>query len=67
MPIWEVGHSTRQVFLSTGLTSYFKIYGLDPKKGAPTLEEYLATVHEQDRDFMADTIKRCMQIVVAAM
>jgi PAS domain S-box-containing protein len=36
----------------------FKIYGLDPQKGAPTLEEYLATVHSQDRDFMANTIKR---------
>src|SRR5258708_30594587 len=36
----------------------FKIYGLDPQKGAPTLEEYLATVHPQDRDFMAETIKR---------
>jgi PAS domain S-box-containing protein len=36
----------------------FKIYGLEPQKGAPTLEEYLATVHAQDRDFMADTIKR---------
>jgi PAS domain S-box-containing protein len=36
----------------------FKIYGLDPRKGAPTLEQYLATVHPQDRDFMADTIKR---------
>jgi PAS domain S-box-containing protein len=36
----------------------FKIYGLDPQKGAPTLEEYLATVHPQDRDFMANTIKR---------
>jgi PAS domain S-box-containing protein len=36
----------------------FKIYGLDPQKGAPTLEEYLATVHPQDRDFMAGTIKR---------
>jgi PAS domain S-box-containing protein len=35
----------------------FKIYGLDPQKGAPTLEEYLATVHPQDREFMADTIK----------
>ena len=35
----------------------FKIYGLDPQKGAPTLEEYLATMHPQDRDFMADTIK----------
>jgi PAS domain S-box-containing protein len=36
----------------------FKIYALDPQKGAPTLEQYLATVHPQDRDFMADTIKR---------
>src|ERR1700675_1291510 len=36
----------------------FKIYGLDPQKGAPTLEQYLATVHPADRDFMADTIKR---------
>src|SRR5882757_4375406 len=33
----------------------FKIYGLDPQKGAPTLEQYLATVHSQDRDFMANT------------
>jgi PAS domain S-box-containing protein len=36
----------------------FKVYGLDPQKGAPTLEQYLATVHPQDRDFMANTIKR---------
>jgi PAS domain S-box-containing protein len=36
----------------------FKIYGLDPHKGAPTLEQYLAAVHPQDRDFMANTIKR---------
>ena len=36
----------------------FKIYGLDPQKGAPTLEQYLATVHPQDRDFMANTIER---------
>jgi PAS domain S-box-containing protein len=36
----------------------FKIYGLDPQKGAPTLEQYLAAIHPQDRDFMADTIKR---------
>jgi PAS domain S-box-containing protein len=36
----------------------FQIFGLDPHKGAPTLEQYLATVHPQDRDFMADTIRR---------
>jgi PAS domain S-box-containing protein len=36
----------------------FTIYGLDPQKGAPTLEEYLAVVHPADRDFMAETIRR---------
>ncbi|PYX40562.1 MAG: hypothetical protein DMG83_26445 [Acidobacteria bacterium] len=36
----------------------FQIYGLDAQKGAPTLEDYLATVHPQDRDFMAGTIKK---------
>ena len=36
----------------------FQIYGLDPQKGAPTLEQYLATIHPEDRDFMAETIKR---------
>jgi PAS domain S-box-containing protein len=35
----------------------FKIYGLDPQKGAPTLEEYLATLHPQDQESMAETIK----------
>jgi PAS domain S-box-containing protein len=40
----------------------FRIYGLDPQTEAPTLEQYLATVHPQDRDFMADTVKRmCAQ------
>jgi PAS domain S-box-containing protein len=36
----------------------FKIFGLDPHKGAPTLEEYLAAVHPADRDFMAETFRR---------
>jgi PAS domain S-box-containing protein len=36
----------------------FRIYGLDPQKGAPTLERYLATIHPQDRDSMANTLKR---------
>src|SRR6266542_173198 len=36
----------------------FQIYGIDPQKGAPTVEQYLATIHLQDRDFMAETIKR---------
>jgi PAS domain S-box-containing protein len=36
----------------------FQIYGLDPQMRAPTLEQYLATIHPEDRDFMAETIKR---------
>jgi PAS domain S-box-containing protein len=35
----------------------FQIYGLDPQMGAPTLEQYLSTIHPEDRDFMAETIK----------
>jgi PAS domain S-box-containing protein len=39
----------------------YKIYGLDPKNGAPTAEQYLALVHPQDRASMADTIKRMQE------
>ena len=39
----------------------FRIYGLDSVNGAPTLEEYLALVHPQDRDFMAGTIERMLE------
>jgi formate hydrogenlyase transcriptional activator len=35
----------------------FHIYGLEPEKGAPTLEEYLGLIHPQDREFMARTIE----------
>ena len=36
----------------------FVIYGLDPERAAPTLDEYLACVHPHDREFMASLIKR---------
>jgi PAS domain S-box-containing protein len=36
----------------------FQIYGLDPEKHAPTLEEYLARVHLHDREFMGPLIKQ---------
>jgi PAS domain S-box-containing protein len=36
----------------------FRIYGLDPERDAPTLDEYLACVHPLDREFMAALIKR---------
>ena len=35
----------------------FRICGLDPANGAPTLDEYLATVHPPDREHMARTIE----------
>jgi PAS domain S-box-containing protein len=59
----RLAHIGSWAFNPSGFFKYwsqelFKIYGLDPQKGAPTLEQYLATVHPQDRDFMAETIKR---------
>jgi PAS domain S-box-containing protein len=39
----------------------YKIYGLDPQNGAPTVEQYLALVHPQDRASMAQTIKRMQE------
>jgi PAS domain S-box-containing protein len=59
----RLAHMGSWAFNPSGFFEYwsqelFNIYGLDPHKGAPTLEQYLATVHPQDRDFMANTIKR---------
>jgi PAS domain S-box-containing protein len=39
----------------------YRIYGLDPKNGAPTVERYLALIHPQDRASMAETIKRMQE------
>jgi PAS domain S-box-containing protein len=36
----------------------YRIYGLDPKDGPPTLEQYLDAVHPQDRASMEETIRR---------
>jgi PAS domain S-box-containing protein len=59
----RLAHMGSWAFNPAGFFDYwseelFRIYGLDAQKGAPTLEQYLATVHPQDRDFMANTIKR---------
>jgi PAS domain S-box-containing protein len=35
----------------------YKIYGLDPQNGPPTLKQYLATIHPDDRVSMAETIR----------
>ena len=38
----------------------YRIYDLDPGKGPPNSEQYLATVHPQDREFMASLMKRML-------
>src|SRR5437899_2251297 len=38
----------------------FRIYGLDPAQGPPTLAQYLARIHSTDREFMAGTIERML-------
>jgi PAS domain S-box-containing protein len=39
----------------------YKIYGLDPKNGAPTLEQYLALIHPQDRASIAESLKLMLE------
>jgi PAS domain S-box-containing protein len=36
----------------------FHMYGLDPAKEGPSLAEYLALIHPQDREFMRSLIKK---------
>jgi PAS domain S-box-containing protein len=55
MGSWGFDPSGRYDYWSEEL---FRIYGLDPADGPPTLERYLACVHPQDREFMSETIKR---------
>jgi PAS domain S-box-containing protein len=38
----------------------FRIHGLDPGGEAPTVQEYLELIHPQDREFMANLIKRIL-------
>ena len=63
----RLGQAGSWAFDPSGFFEYwsrelFQIYGLDPQMGAPTLEQYLATIHPEDRDFMAETIeKMCEQ------
>jgi len=38
----------------------FRIYGLEPTSTAPTIQEYLNCIHPEDREFMANLIKRIL-------
>ena len=35
----------------------YNIFGLDPQKEPPTLEQYLASIHPDDRTSIAETIR----------
>jgi len=61
----RLGHAGSWSINPSGFFDYwsrdlFQIYGLDPEKKAPTIEEYLASVHSQDREFMARMIERML-------
>src|SRR5712691_7173269 len=38
----------------------FRIYGLDPGGKAPTVDEYMALVHPEDREFVAQAIQKML-------
>jgi PAS domain S-box-containing protein len=38
----------------------FRIHGLDPSSNAPTVEEYLALVHREDREFVKQQIQEML-------
>ena len=59
----RLGHIGSWVFAPTRAFEYwsdelFRIYGLNPGRDAPNLDEYLARVHPLDREFMAALINR---------
>jgi PAS domain S-box-containing protein len=58
----RLAHTGSWVFSSAGFDYWsrelFHIHGLNPAQEAPSLEEYLALVHPEDRDFMASLVKR---------
>jgi PAS domain S-box-containing protein len=62
----RLAHMGSWSFNTSGFFEYwshelFRIYGLDSVNAAPTLEEYLALVHPQDREFVAGTLERMLE------
>jgi formate hydrogenlyase transcriptional activator len=57
----RLAHTGSWTFTPAGFEHWspelFAIYGLDPAKKAPTVEEYMALVHPDDRDFVAQEIR----------
>src|SRR2546425_1751448 len=38
----------------------FRIHGLEPNRKAPTVDEYMALVHPEDREFVAQAIQKML-------
>ena len=60
----RLSHAGSWAFDSAGFDYWspelFRIHGLDPASTAPTLQEYLDLLHPEDREFMANLIKRIL-------
>src|SRR6266436_231195 len=60
----RLSHAGSWAFDSAGFDYWspelFRIYGLDPASKAPTIQEYLNCIHPEDREFMANLIKRVL-------
>jgi formate hydrogenlyase transcriptional activator len=60
----RLAHAGSWAFDSAGFEYWspelFRIHGLDPANKAPTVQEYLDLLHPNDREFMANLIKRIL-------
>ncbi len=60
----RLAHAGSWAFDSAGFDYWspelFRIYGLDPASKAPTVQEYLDCIHPEDREFVANLIKRIL-------
>ena len=61
----RLAHTGSWAFNSAGFdywsSELFRIYGLDPRGKPPTVEEYLALVHPEDRAFMKQGIAKMLE------
>ena len=60
----RLAHTGSWAFDATGFSYWspglFQVYGLDPRRKPPTVEEYLVLVHPEDRAFMKQGIAKML-------
>jgi PAS domain S-box-containing protein len=56
---WEWDIATSRV---TWSESYFNLYGLDPAVTTPSLENWIRSVHSEDREWADRHLRECMEI-----